>query len=179
MSRPKKLPSSLRRAANRPGSPGPLDDRLVEAARHGILTRRNTQRGTAGARAVYFVEIENRLRKVPAAARTPGWKQRALGHETPAERQNIEMSTWLDTPSGFTVVHAPTRADRNRIGRYNSLVGKLASGEVTPEAFRRRIESWEPIQGKQWLSDPARVLAIMAARLAAELPIFIYEGRPS
>ena len=83
---------------------------------------------------------------------------------------------YLDTASPWTVLDVPTRMEQRRAGRYASYQAQLAAGEISPEAFRRKVESWAPIRGERFLSDPERVLAIMEARRAADEPTFVYKS---
>lgn len=166
------LPRSLRRSAARPSIPGKRpSDRLVDAADAGLLTRRNTSPGTAGRRAV------DRAQYLRRRSARPGVSAReALGHERAEVREHRAISVLLDRPTPFVVLEAPSRLEAQRAGRYDSLVGQLAAGLVSPQRFRRRVGGWRPIRGENFLSDPDRVLAVLEARRAGEEDLFIYRS---
>ncbi len=86
----------------------------------------------------------------------------------------------LDRPEPFAILEAPTRREASRAGPYDSLVGKMAAAKISPKQFERTVSGWRPIRGERFLSDPNRVLAVLEARRAGELDLFVYEsGRSS
>jgi hypothetical protein len=78
---------------------------------------------------------------------------------------------------GFVIIEDPTRAERSRIGRYDSLTGQLRWNALNPRAFQRRVRRWRPIRGEYFEWDPNVVLAILAARADAGEDLFVYQGR--
>jgi len=73
------------------------------------------------------------------------------------------------------MVENPTRAQRRRIARYESLTGALRTGTVGSLAFEARIGGWLAYaDGLHFEWDPEVVLAILAERAAAGEDLFIY-----
>lgn len=147
----------------------PIDPELLGRAQAGELRRSNTTPGSVERRAVDRVMYLRRRAASPEVS-----ARRALGHR-PAPSP-ATMSTIL-AGRGFVVVENPSRLERSRIGRYDSLTGQLRWGQLDPRAFQRRVRRWRPIRGGSFESDPNIVLAILASRADAGDELFIYEGR--
>ncbi len=166
------LSSSLRRSASRPGGPRnkPPSPRLVDAARAGVLRRENTAEGSAGRRAVYRAQYEERI------ARRPGVSARQAAGHIPVGAEETRLSA-IFRDVGFAVVVGAGRADRRRLARYDSLVGQLRGGSLSGAAFRRRVSGWKPYgaEGLRFEFDPEIVLAILAIREASGEDLFVYE----
>ena len=79
--------------------------------------------------------------------------------------------------SGYVTLEGLNGSDVRRTARYSSLVGELVSGELSPQAFRRRVGSWREIRGERFESDPDVVMAIIETRRALGEEIFEYLGR--
>jgi hypothetical protein len=142
-------------------------DGLISAAKRGELRRSNTMPGTKGRQAVDAVVYRQRA------------ADRAVG-ETARQRLGVvrtgrEMSVLFDGPPRFEVVSDVTRAEARRLARYDSLLGQLAGGTLSPTAFDRRVSSWRPFRGEHFLSEPDAALAILELRRAGDEPIFHYE----
>lgn len=165
------LPRSLRRSASRPARKGRQPpDRLIAAAEAGLLTRHNVAPGTRGAQAVNAVYYQ---RRTSPLNRKPGQTVREqAGHETAEVREQRSISVLYDRPQPYEVLEGLTRGEIRRAGRYNALVDQLAAGQLSPQAFRRRVSGWAPLRGERLLSDPDRVLAVLEARRASGLEIF-------
>ena len=151
-----------------------IDPDLLGRARRGELSRSSTRPGTAERRAV------DRLQYLRRRAAHPDLSARqALGHPRPGDvRPTISLMV-ADAPR-FVVIETDNRRDLTRAARYDNLVSQLASGRISPAAFRRRVGSWRPIGDHKFLSDPGAVLAIIEARRAGELELFVYSsGRAS
>lgn len=164
---------SLRRAANRGAGPRgkAASPRVQAAADAGILTRSNTRPGSAGRRAADAATYRARAAQV-----RPGHTIReALGHER-AGLPERGMSAIL-VGSGYVTLEGLNGSDVRRTARYSSLVGELVSGELSPQAFRRRVGSWREIRGERFESDPDVVMAIIETRRALGEEIFEYLGR--
>lgn len=143
----------------------------LRAVREGLLPRSfaKAHPGTVGARAIRRVEyLERRAAHPELSAR------QALGHRPPPPP--AAMSAIL-RGRGFVVIEAPTRSERSRIGRYDSLTGQLRNEQLSPDAFRRRVRRWRPIRGEHFEENPTVVLAILASRADAGESLFIYQGR--
>lgn len=166
--RPDALPPSLRRAAARPAGqrgqePTPL---LLAAADAGLLTTRNTVKGSAGRKAF---DRSNFLRRKAAGQRRGAPTVRAaLGHEAPAQRPPI--TALVEVPGGIAYLDFAGlgRRDRARIARHDALIGQLVGGTLAPSAFRRRVRGWVPLAtGHRLASDPTAVLAAVGERREA------------
>lgn len=86
------------------------------------------------------------------------------------------MSTIL-AGTGWTVLEDLSRAERVRIARYAALSSNLTTGDISPQTFRRRVNSWAPIRGELFESDPSVVLAILDDRRQGGEETFEYRGR--
>ena len=167
------LPRELRRQANRPAlsrrqlRKGRLSPSLVEAARHGVLTRTNTATGSQGRQAVDRVKGY-----APRAARTaPGETVRArLGH---APAPEVVWSA-VPTTSGVIEVLTTTRRESSRVGIYSHDVGLLLDGDLDPRDFerkwRRRRRDIGPDVELEWRAEV--VMALMAAAGPAPEPFY-------
>jgi len=173
------VPRSLRRAANRKADPRGKAPRgqVVEAAAAGLLTRKNTEPGTAGRRAVDRVTYERRVAKGAAkglsareAAGTPG--------RNPLRRDISVIASDSSGVSSFVVLGDVDRRTAARIGRYDHLVRELAEGRLTGPEFQRRVGSWRPLPGgERFESNPSAVLAVIEERRASGLETFIYTSK--
>jgi len=171
------VPPGIRRAAGRraiPRHPPAPGSKLREAARVGLLTRANTRGGTRGRQAALAEEYAHR--QATGRRRGATTAREAAGHH--AQPEPAAMSAIL-VDAGFTVLDSPSRRERSRIARWNSLAGQLVDGEMTSSEFRRRIRTWRPIRDDRFESNPELVLAILDARRIAGDSVFIYEGRRS
>lgn len=169
------LSAQLRRAAERPAlrGTGP-SERLILAAKEGLITRHNTREGSRGRQAVDRITYLKRKKARPSLS-----PSEASGHERPEVRARRAISVLLDRPDPFVILEAPTRREASRAGRYADLVGKLGAHRISPNTFERMVSAWQPIRDERFLSDPNRVLAVMEARRAGEAEPFVYEpGRP-
>jgi hypothetical protein len=167
------LPRSLRRAADRPATPGRQpSDRLIAAAEAGIIRRSNTKKGTRGQQAANAVTYRRRTSGRPEGVSA----REAAGHERPEVRAARAISVLLDRPAPFVILEGPARLEASRAARYDSYAGQLAAGGITPERFQRKISSWRPIRGERFLADPDRVLAVLEARRAGDEELFIYRN---
>jgi hypothetical protein len=151
-----------------------IDPELLAQARRGELTKANTEKGTPGRRAV------DRHQYLKRRAAHPDLSARqALGHPKPGDSRPT-ISLMVEDDPRFIVIETDNRRDLRRAARYDNLVSQMASGRLSPEAFRRRVCSWRPIGEFRFLSDPDAVLAIIEARRAGELDLFVYSsGRSS
>lgn len=173
--RSRQLSPSLRRAANRGAGPRTRQapQRLLDAAEAGLLTRNNTKPGTAGRKAVYAVG-EYRKR---TAGRPEGITARtAAGHESEAARRATRMSV-IVREGRFVEFGDLSRSDRRRIARWNALASNLATGDLSPADFRRRVRAWAPIGDEVFEWDPDLVVGVLAGRREAGESTFIYRGR--
>ena len=100
----------------------------------------------------------------------------AAGHRPPPVA--MAMSALVE-PGMFVRFEELTRSEARRVARYDSLLGQLDQGLLSPSAFRRRVRSWRPIRGERFLSDAEAALAILDMRRAAGDEVFVYEGRRS
>jgi hypothetical protein len=170
---PRKLSGSLRSAANHKAKPGQsADPVLLAAVRGGDLTRGNTRKGTEGRRAVDRAVYLKRI----AGLRPGETIAEAAGHDKPQVRSGRSITALIAGRPGLATVEAPTRGEASRIARWNNLVGKLASGAVTPAQFERRVSGWKPVAGQNLESDPGRVLAEIEALRASDTAIFQYSS---
>lgn len=171
------LLKDLRRLANRKGARGkPPTDRstLTAAAQSGILTRSNTKKGTRGRQAVDRVERIRRKQRRPDLSASE-----ALGHRAKRERP-AQISLMVEDPPRFIIIETDLQLDLRRAGYYDHLVNLLASGQMAPSEFRRRVSSWRPIAGERFLSDPDAVLALLDQLRAEDRETFVYDsGRSS
>jgi hypothetical protein len=186
VARPADLPRSLRRAAARPAGPRGRrpSDRLVEAARLGILTRTNTAPATAGRRAVDAVVYDRRLAAAERRARERGRAapsaRQAAGHDV--RRRRISA---LVEGAGLVVIDVGL-SDSRKIGRHLDLAGALADGQITRTAFRARLRAWRsltirvlggdlPPRTYTLMSGPEDVEAAMTEASEAGVEIVQYE----
>lgn len=100
----------------------------------------------------------------------------AAGHDRPSVRAGRAISAFVDRPDPWSVVERPTPGEARRLARYDSLVGQLAAGRLSPRAFERRVSAWRSIRGERFLSDPDRVLAEIERRRASDEEIFLYRS---
>lgn len=160
---PDPLPRSLRRAADRPAvrrGKRP-NQRLIDAANAGILTRSNTRSGTAGRRAVDAVTYDRRQERARVAARRRGEPapsaRAAAGHSYRGAR-----FFGVPTTSGLADIAVTSRREASRVGLYLHDVGDLVWGEVSDRAFAakwgRRVRS---AGGFELQPDPAKVRALL------------------
>lgn len=98
------------------------------------------------------------------------------GHEPTSVRAGRTMSAMFGDGADFREVQSPTRGETQRLGRYNSLVGQLAEGRISPAEFRRKVVSWRPVAGQRLASDPDAVLARLDERRAADRELFEYRS---
>jgi hypothetical protein len=167
------LPREFRRRANRPAlsrrqlRKGKLSPELLAAARHGVLTKTNTAKGSQGRQAVDRVKGY-----APRAARTaPGETVRArLGH---APAPEVVWSA-VPTTSGVIEVLTTTRRESSRVGAYSHDVGLLLDGDLDPNEFerkwRRRKRDIGPDVELEWRAEV--VIALMAASGPAPEPFY-------
>lgn len=158
--------------ASLPAEPGGrATPEQLRAVREGLLPRSfaRSHPGTVGARAIRRVEYLDRRAAHPELT-----ARQALGHR-PAPPP-AAMSAIL-RGRGFVIVEAPSRSERSRIARYDSLIGQLRWNELDPRAFQRRVRRWRTLRGEHFEDNPAVVLAILATRAEAGETLFIYEGR--
>lgn len=134
-------------------------------------------------RALLGYKSEYQLRKTAAArrAREAGFPEptarQALGHRPPGElglrelyRQRAWGATWFTRGSeggGEIVSRDVARTDARRAGRYMALTQQLLKGRISPSEFKRKVQKMPKIDGIRPLSDPAVVLALVAAERAA------------
>lgn len=129
------LSAGLWAAANSPAIPRytpPADSPLVQAAREGLLTRANTEKGSAGRQAVERATYLGR-----DARRAPGETAReALGHhrESPAS-----LTGWITGTNGqrFQVVAEGPAAVARLAARLHD-EREVASGRMSPSVFADR-----------------------------------------
>jgi hypothetical protein len=147
-----------------------VDPDLLARARVGGLRRSNTTVGTPERRAVdRVIYVRRRERYSELTAR------QALGH--PALTDTLStISLMVDDPPRFVIVEGLIRRDLRRAGRYDHLVRQLDEGRLSPVVFRRRVRSWRPIAGMQFLADPDAVLALLEERRAGDLEVFVYDS---
>lgn len=142
------------------------DPALIAAARRGELTRRNTEPGTPERRAVDRATYLRRLQRRPgvSAREAAGHGPRVAGHGT-------FFSPGPEGPEALLGV-ALGRSGLRQAGRYMATLGKLASGQLPPSAFRRRVARWAPIVvldgpgapvERRFLSDPDAALVLADA----------------
>ena len=168
---------SLRRAA---AGPAPAraraaNPRLVEAAHAGIITRSNTEPGTAGRSAADRVVYERRQRRAEARGLTA---RQAAGH---AARGDVLPSTTaiVRNPDGSTQHREieASRRDASRLGRYNNLVRQLAEGKISGPEFQRRVSRWRPLaSGERLESRPEAALAAVEDARARGVEVFKYRS---
>ncbi len=150
----------------------PIDPELLKAARQGILTRSNTRKGTAERRAVDRATYLERRKAHPELT-----ARQAAGHEGPGDIPP-SATVFVQTPSGPVILFDAqlSRRDVRRAGRYLSLVGQLAEGRLSGDAFRARVRPWRPVTvlgpadlagSYRLVSDPDAAL-ILADRLRGE-----------
>ena len=184
--RPNPLPRSLRRAAARPAGPrGRVPSpALREAAAAGLLSRSNTEPGTAGRRAADAATYARRR-----AARPTAPARQAAGH-VPAGSTG-PVASFSAQPAGggdprLLVGVRVSRADVHRAGRYDSLVGQLAAGRITGATFERRVRGWRPVEvlgppdvagSWRFVADPGTALALAVEAAAAGIESWIDSGR--
>lgn len=171
-----RVPSrELRRAAGRPAGPRGRrpSDRLQAAADSGLLTRSNTRPGTAGRRAV---DRATYLRR--QAGRPEGVTAReAVGQRVVSPAPPRTMSAIFRPPTGFAEVVGPTTGEARRIARWNARAAELVRGQISPERFRRLVQSWRPLGEDRFEWTPDAVLAILAERAEGGEATFVYRGR--
>jgi hypothetical protein len=167
------LPREFRRRANRPAlsrrqlRKGKLDPELLATARHGVLTRTNTVKGSQGRQAV-----DRAKGYAPRAARTAsGETVRArLGH---APAPEVVWSA-IPTTSGVIEVLTTTRRESSRVGAYSHDVGLLLDGDLDPKDFerkwRRRRRDIGPDVELEWRAEV--VIVLMAAAGPAPEPFY-------
>jgi hypothetical protein len=186
VARPADLPRSLRRAAARPAGPRGRrpSDRLVEAARAGVLTRSNTRPRSAGRRAVDAAAYERRLAAAERRAREHGQAlptaRQAAGHDV--RRRRI---TALVQGFGLVVIEVGL-SDSRKVGRHLDLAGALVGGQISAAAFRARLRAWRSLDVRVTggdlppgtyvlMGDPADVIAAMTEASEAGVEIVQYE----
>jgi hypothetical protein len=157
----------------------PVDPELLKAARQGLLTRRNTGKGTAERRAVdRWTYLERRKAHPELSAR------QAAGHEAPGDTG--PWGTFFgQTAAGVAVFFMVrlSRRDERRAGRYMALVGQLAAGRLSGNAFRAKVNSWRPItvvypdgnREVRFVSDPAAAL-VLANEVRGEGPPRLFDS---
>jgi hypothetical protein len=176
------LSRSLRRDADRkavPRKPPADDSPLVQAARAGLLTTSNTNRGTRGRQAVDRVTSLRR-----EAARPDLSAREALGHQVAGTRPRV-ASFYAANPPRFVVVEGVSLRDIQRAGRYMGSVGALldAHGRGASDwaemarAFEARFRRWAPIADLYLLADAHAVVALAEAQRAAEREVIFDSGR--
>jgi hypothetical protein len=176
-----RVPPDLRPAGNRKATrrkPPAEGTKTAQAARAGIWTRGNTKEGTLARQAADHVAYQGRTRGKGGRVERPSRIERGLsarqaaGHDVPTATRR-----YLNSAGELREIEA-TRGETRRIARYDALVSNLAQGNVTPEAFAKRVGSWEPIRGERFLSDPAAALAKAEELKAAGESLWI-EGEES
>lgn len=168
------VPRKIRRAADRGAGPRGREpsEQVQAAANAGTLTRANTRPGSAGRRAV-----DRSIYRRRTLARPEGITARtAAGHESEAARRATHMSAVV-SGGRFVEFGDLSRSDRRRIARWNALASNLATGDISPGAFRSRVRSWAPIGGERFEWDPDVVLAVLSGRRESGDPTFVYRGR--
>ena len=143
---------------------------LLERARKGRLTRRNTTPGTPERRAVDRVAYLRRRARHPELT-----ARQATGHHV-APLHPPRISLMVDDPVRFLVLDGLSRRQLSRAGRYADLVSKLDDGRISSKDFRRRVRRWRSIEGFAFLSDPDAVLALLEQRRANDYEIFVYDS---
>ncbi len=125
-------------------------------------------------------------RQLPPASRA----QRAArayqsGAHLPKERTGHEpppVTTWsaVTTTEGVRPVTATTRREASRLGQYSEDVQRLLAGDLDPRDFKRRwSRRVRRAGGVELESDPAKVLAAMAAAGPAPEPYYRRHRRPA
>ena len=154
----KSLPRSICRAAARAGAPTPM---VREAAATGILTRSNTEPGTAGRRAVDHATYQRRRAAEPELT-----AREAVGHRVAGSRERI-ATFFTSTPEPRRVTisgEGVTLSDVQRAGRYMNEVGVLVhdlsrvSGRPAEVArvkhrWEQRMRRRAPVAGHPVLAD--------------------------
>lgn len=100
--------------------------------------------------------------------------RQAAGHRPPPV--DMAMSALVE-PGSFVLFDQLTRSEARRVARYDSLLSQLDKGQLSAEAFHRRVRMWRPIRGERFLSNPEAALALLDERRVAGDEVFIYEGR--
>jgi hypothetical protein len=166
------LPRDLRQAARqrvpRGTEPSPA---LLIAARRNQLTRSNTDPGEAGYKAVNKVETERRTARMGRPG-GPLTAREATGHVVDEIRAGSSMGAIVD--GEWRTIRQPTGAEKRRIARYDSFVGQLSSGRMSPREFQRKVSGWKPIRGSHFEPNPDVVQARLDARRAAGEPLWEY-----
>ncbi|MGH9291928.1 MAG: hypothetical protein ACRD0B_00180 [Acidimicrobiales bacterium] len=140
------------------------------------LTRRNTRPGTPERQAVNRATYLRRR-----ADLGPGETVRdRLGHGL----DDRVMLAFYGPPARAEEFDDLSRAEARRLGRYHSLVevsfdqpGSAAERAARAAKFQKTVSRWAPFRGQRLLADPDALAALLTDRLAAGLPIFIYERR--
>lgn len=146
--------------------------RLIDAASTGLITRKNTSPGTTGRQAVYHAEYLARQKRRPLGATA----SEAGGHPNRAIIEHSHISLLIAGPTPYVIMEQVSRRERVRIARYNSYLGQLAEGKISPRAFEHRISSWRPIRGQKFLANPDLALAVLEQRRTSDEELFIYES---
>ncbi len=168
------LPRSLRRAAGRAGKPS---QRLVDAAKLGILSRSNTQAGTAGRRSVDRAIYLRRRAAEPTLS-----PREATGHRVAGSRPRVATFYTDDPPRRITLEGEDlTRRDVQRAGSYlhsvRTLINELRRHPEQAERIKRRWESRvrrrAPIAGHLLLATATAAIALAdQERQSGEDPLF-------
>lgn len=180
----RRIPLSLRRAANRPAGPrgSAPSQRLRDAADAGLLTRSNTQSGTAGRRAVdRSMYLRRRAAEPDISARE------ALGHR-PAGAPARKTTFYTTDPPRMVTAEGVNLRDVHRGSEYmratNALLIDLkrASGDPARVArvkrdFARRWRRRAPIAGHPFLADADAVVALAELVRTGDVPIVFDSGR--
>jgi hypothetical protein len=157
----------------------PIDPELLKSARQGTLTRSNTRKGTPERQAVDRAGYLERRKAHPELS-----ARQAAGHEAPGDTG--PWGTFFGQTAagavGFFMVRL-SRRDERRAGRYMALVGQLAAGRLSANAFRARVSSWRPItvvypdgnREVRFVSDPAAAL-VLANDLRGEGPPRLFDS---
>ncbi len=168
------LPRSLRRAASRAGKPS---QRLLDAAEIGLLTRGNTQPGTAGRRAVDRVSYVRRREAEPTLP-----PREAAGHRVAGSGARVVTFYTADPPRRITLQgEGVTLRDVKRGGVYlhgvRTLIAELRRHPDQAERIKRRWESQvrrrAPIAGYPLLATATAAIALADQdRQSGEDPVF-------
>jgi hypothetical protein len=151
---------------------------LLRRARRGLLTRKNTAKGSPERTAVYRVE---RLRRQEHGQRRGLTQSQIRGHaratkgEVPASQLGAEF-LHVPTTRGIADVAARNAREASRTGRYLRDVGELAENTLDGPTFRRRWRG-KGAGGYTFEHDPDRVLAML--REQGPGPVERYRRNPA
>jgi hypothetical protein len=164
---------SLKRAAGRPAparnkAPNP---RLTEAARAGLITRHNTEPGTAGRKAADAVTYQRRQERHASKGLTA---RQAVGHPKTTDR--LPTFSYLRA-DGTYVERQGTRAEAKRANRVNWLTRQLLEGRISEKEYARRVGGYAPLaNGDRFLADPRAVIALTEDRRSEGEELWYYES---